>query len=189
MKTLKTALLLTAGLFLSTATFAQDRQLNDFTKSTSLLTNPPAPALGSSYSTAIGLRGGETSGLTIKHFIGGQTAIEGILGFWHHGLHATVLIEYYANAFGASGLNWYYGGGGHFAIDGGRSYYGYGQKRKDYYDDGNFGLGVDGIVGLEYKITNIPIAISLDLKPYVEVISNGRIWGSIDPGLGVKFAF
>ena len=81
-------------------------------------------------------------------------------------MHTTILIEYYANAFGASGLNWYYSGGGHFAIDGGRTYYGYGKKRKDYYNDRNFGIGVAGIVGLEYKTPNIPVALSLDLKTY-----------------------
>lgn len=149
----------------------------------------PAPAMGSTYSTAIGLRGGETSGLTIKHFVGANTAIEGILGLWHHGFTATVLLEKHVSAFNVSGLNWYYGGGGHIALQTNNKYYGYGQKRNDQYDNGNIGLGVDGIVGLEYKIPAVPIALSLDLKPYIEVISNGNIYGSLDPGLGIKVAF
>lgn len=170
------------GLVFASATIAQTNQSN-------FLTPLPGPAMGSSYSTAIGLRGGETSGLTIKHFFGGSAAIEGIFGFWHHGFTATVLYEQHVSAFGAAGLNWYYGAGGHVAIHTHNTYYGYGHRRNGYYDNDNFGLGVDGIVGLEYKIPQVPIALSIDLKPFIEVISNGNIYGTLDPGIGIKFAF
>lgn len=199
MKFLRHIGLCAAGLLFTANLSAQDIQLGDFGNETSftetsLINNSsfmqaPEPALGSTYRTAIGLRGGETSGLTIKQFVGGASAIEAILGFWHHGLHATVLWERYVNAFGAPGLNWYYGAGGHVALWTDNVYYGYGKRRLDRYDNGNVGLGVDGIIGLEYKIPSVPIALSIDLKPYVEVISNGSIWGSLDPGLGVKVAF
>jgi len=42
---------------------------------------------------------------------------------------------------------------------------------------------------MEYKIPSIPFALSLDVKPYVEVITNGRVWTSLDPGLGIKVTF
>ncbi len=179
------------ALAFSTTVSAQQTAQSNFTSTNN--TTPSffkaPPALGNTYSTAIGLRGGETSGLTIKHFVGSSTAIEGILGLWNSGFHATVLLEKHVNAFGIESLNWYYGGGGHFAIDNGNKYYGYGRRRGDFYTNGSFGLGVDGIIGLEFKIPQVPIALSLDLKPYIEVISNGNIWGSLDPGLGVKVAF
>lgn len=180
----KKQLSLVTALFISMIGFAQSTpsyMANSFLK--------PAPAMGSSYNTAIGLRGGETSGLTIKHFIGGSTAIEGIIGLWHHGINITLLFEKHASAFGVDGLNWYYGGGGHIAIQTNSHYYGYGHRRHDRYEKGNIGLGIDGIVGLEFKIPAVPIALSLDIKPYIEVISNGKIWGSLDPGLGIKVAF
>lgn len=143
----------------------------------------------SSYKTAIGLRAGETSGLTIKQFIGGRHALEGIAGVWYHGLSATLLYEHYSPAFDLAGLNWYYGIGGHFSAQSSRSYFYSRYDRFDRYDSGSFGLGVDGIFGLEYKILNAPIAMSLDLKPYVEITSNGGVWLSLDPGIGFKVAF
>ena len=182
-------LLLSIGIISCNSLLAQNTETSQMGVDKFNLNPAPTPAIGSTFTTAIGLRGGETSGLTIKHFIGGNTAIEGIVGLWHHGIHLTGLFERHVNAFGESGLNWYYGGGAHLSVHTYGTYYGYGRRRGQYYDDGNFGLGVDGIVGLEYKIKPIPIAISLDIKPYIEVISNGRIWGSLDPGLGIKFTF
>ncbi|MES2588881.1 MAG: hypothetical protein V4622_07870 [Bacteroidota bacterium] len=144
------------------------------------------------YNTAIGLRAGETSGLTAKQFIGSSTAIEGIVGAWRYGISATVLFEKYVPAFNTSGLNWYYGAGGHASFKN-RYYDRYYYSRRDYYDNyyynGGFGLGIDGILGIEYKINGAPIAFSLDLKPFFEINTNGGAWGSLDPGLGIKVAF
>lgn len=151
--------------------------------------NTPSLATGTTYKTAIGLRGGETSGLTIKQFVGSQNAIKGILGVWRNGFSATVLWEHYENAFNVSGLNWYYGAGGHASVSGNRVFVRYDNDRFYQYSDGAVGLGVDGIVGLEYAIPKIPFAISLDLKPYAEVVTNGNFWLSLDPGLGIKVTF
>lgn len=146
------------------------------------------------YKTGIGLRAGETSGLTIKRFMGNSAALEGIIGAWRYGISATVLYEKYNPAFNVSGLNWYYGAGGHVAFrnryyDRYYYYHRHNYYVVDYYDGGGLGLGVDGVVGLEYKIKGAPIALSLDLKPFIEIHSNGGgIWTSIDPGLGIKVA-
>lgn len=136
------------------------------------------------YNTAIGLRAGETSGLTIKKSLGGN-AFEGILGVWGSGLSFTGLYEWVAPT-NVGGLNWYYGLGGHAAI--GTGYY-YKSRRAYYYRTGGFGIGIDGIVGIEYKIPNAPIAFSFDLKPYIEMYSGGGVFSSLDPGLGIKVAF
>ncbi|MFN3916612.1 MAG: hypothetical protein ACK4K0_02615 [Flavobacteriales bacterium] len=156
--------------------------------------NSFAQSLTSTYNTAIGLRAGETSGLTIKHFTGSNTAFEGIIGLWHHGLSATLLIEKHKSAFNVSGLNWYYGGGGHLVVQTRRSYYYYHRDRyyRYYYrgySSGELGIGIDGIVGLEYKIPPIPFAISIDVKPMIEVTSRGSMFWGLDPSLGIKFTF
>lgn len=142
----------------------------------------------SGYKTAIGLRAGETSGLTIKHFIGSDAALEGIIGLWSHGFSATLLYEKHMSL-KAEGLNLYYGGGGHVAIEtnhNGWYYY----KNEKYYDrrHGHVGIGIDGVLGLEYKIPSVPIAFSLDIKPFIE-FAGDYIWTSLDPGLGIKVAF
>lgn len=139
------------------------------------------------YTTAVGVRGIGTSGLTIKHFTSSNRAIEGILGLWPDAFSATVLFERYVSAFDEPGLNWYYGVGGHISTfsewvsdDGYRTY-----QRVD----GEFGVGVDGIFGIEYKIREVPIAVSFDLKPFLEVTTQGHAYLALDPGLGVKFTF
>ncbi len=114
--------------------------------------------------------------------------MEGIVGFWRHGLSTTILIEKHVPAFNVSGMNWYYGGGGHVAFHNDnyvRDYYG----RKVFYADGQMGLGVDGIFGLEYKIPAIPFALSLDVKPFVEVNTQGGVGMALDGALGIKVAF
>lgn len=100
-----------------------------------------------------------------------------------------MLLEKYAPAFNARGLNWYYGAGGHIAAQNGNGAYYYDNGRHKHYKNGALGLGVDGIVGLEYKIPKAPFALSLDVKPYIEVVTKGDVWMSLDPGLGVKVTF
>ncbi|GAB5539761.1 MAG: hypothetical protein Salg2KO_18640 [Salibacteraceae bacterium] len=143
------------------------------------------PKESSTYSTAIGVRAGGTSGITIKHFITSSSALEGIISFGPHWMSVHGLYEFYTPAFNAPGLNWYYGGGGHFGIQSERFYW---PEDKGPKGD-RIGLGVDGIVGLEYKIPPIPIAISIDVKPMLGAWTDGGIRWGIDPGLGVKLAF
>lgn len=144
------------------------------------------------YKTAIGLRGGGTSGATLKHFTSQRTAVEGILGIWYNAFSVTGLIERYVPAGISSipGLQWYYGGGGHIAFETGRTYYVYEGTRYAYrYSEGEVGFGLDGILGIEYKIPPIPFAISLDMKPFVEINTFGSAFISLDPGVGIKFTF
>lgn len=142
------------------------------------------------YNTAIGVRGGGTTGLTVKHFVSGNAALEGILGVWYHGVSGTILFEQHTPVFNEAGFNLYYGGGGHVAADARSRYYVYyyNDRRYSYYPGGGVGVGIDGIVGLEYKIPKAPIAFSLDVKPFVEFTNFGT-WFSFDPGIGVKVAF
>jgi hypothetical protein len=106
------------------------------------------------YKTGIGLRGGYYNGLTIKHFISSKAALEGLVYFRWAGAAVTGLYEIHNQAFKVERLNWYYGGGAHVGFYG--SNYGGGS--------GTF-LGLDGILGLEYNIKDIPINLSLDWKP------------------------
>lgn len=147
-----------------------------------------AQSTSSTYHTAIGLRAGGTSGLTVKHFMGSGAALEGIVGLWNNAFSLTGLYEKHVGA-GAPGLNWYYGGGFHVAAQNNRfdnrnRYY-----YRDYYADGGVGIGIDGILGIEYKINPIPFAISVDLKPFLEINTNGGSFFALDPGIGLKFAF
>lgn len=180
---MKTTKVLTVVAIVATLLFAENTKAQvDQNKPLNMPDNK------SSYRTAIGVRGGGTSGLTIKQ-LSGQNAIEGIVGMWGSGFSLTGLYERYVPA-GVDGLNWYYGGGGHVAFSTGKIYNN-NSRYLDYYDgkDGGVGLGLDGIVGLEYKISPIPFAISLDLKPFFEVNTMGGTYVALDPGIGIKLAF
>jgi hypothetical protein len=146
------------------------------------------------YRTAIGLRGGDLGGLTIKHFRSTDRAVEAILGLGYRDpriLSLTLLLEKHVPAFYVNGMRWYYGGGGHVAVVAshtGHYRFPWGRHRFEY-ERGAVGLGVDGIVGLEYKIPPIPFAISFDLKPYIELYSAGGVFWSLDPAFGIKLTF
>jgi hypothetical protein len=58
------------------------------------------------YKTAIGFRvGGQTNGLTIRHFTNSKTALEGILSVGQNAFLVTGLYEKFVPISGASGLN------------------------------------------------------------------------------------
>ena len=143
------------------------------------------------YKNAIGIRAGGTSGITYKHFFENYNAFEVILGIWPNAFGFTGLYEKHAPT-GLSGLKFYYGGGGHIIGEtvnyyNNRDYYGEGYRYR--HDRNGFGAGIDGILGIDYKIPVIPFSISLDLKPLIEINNAGNIFTAIDPGLGIKVAF
>jgi len=148
------------------------------------------PAAQSKSYMAAGLRLGTTSGITFKGFIGSGQALEGILGMWHHGITTTLLYEKYLPIVEVPGVHWYYGGGGHFNFQTRNGFY---ERDKNIwnrpYNGSGFGLGIDGVIGVEYKPQRTPFAFSFDLKPLIEVNTSGGFWGSLDPGLGVKVVF
>jgi hypothetical protein len=135
------------------------------------------------YSTGIGVRGGLSSGLTVKHFIGSNKAIEGLLSSRWRGFHITGLYEIHARAFDTPRLNWYYGVGGHvgFWDD---------YDRHPWFDDdgAHTVVGVDGIIGIEYNIVDIPFNISLDWKPSIDIIGDFYPWAD-EVALSIRYIF
>ncbi len=135
------------------------------------------------YNTGIGVRGGLSNGLTVKHFIGNDTAIEGILTSRWRGFNITGLYEIHAPAFNAPRLHWYYGFGGHIGF-----WDGY--DNHPWFDDNDqyTVVGIDGILGLEYNIEPIPFNISLDWKPGINLIGYRGFWAD-EVALSVRFIF
>lgn len=141
------------------------------------------------YTTGVGVRIGGTSGVALKHFYRPGMASEGILGTFGNGFSLTALIEKYAPVYEAPGLYVYYGGGAHLAIyDGSGSYRNNFGREVDYHKKNELGFGVNGVIGAEYRLPDhIPIAFSLELKPFLEVSSGGNTSFAADPAIGVKF--
>ena len=138
-----------------------------------------AQAEGSSYSTAVGVKFWPGA-LSIKHFVSDDRALEGLLNFWDNGFRVTGLYEIHGNIEAAEGLRWYVGPGAHLGFYNGTTYHDH------YYSSGALSIGVDGVLGLEYKFNGAPIAISADIQPYIEFNHPYvGVWG----GLGVKYTW
>jgi hypothetical protein len=117
------------------------------------------------------------------------------------------MLSYKANALGlqvhyllhrpmkdAVGLDWYYGFGGQLRMQ---------QVRYDYRYKVENGpdwvvvndqkvtetdLGIDGVIGLEYKFQDAPVAIFVDATLYMEVV-NDPFYFQGQGGLGVRYTF
>jgi hypothetical protein len=133
------------------------------------------------YQTGIGFRGGLSNGLTIKHFITSDKALEGLLAARWGGFNVTGLYEIHANAFDATGLYWYYGFGGHIGTWNTK----YSSDRG--YDNTSI-IGIDGILGIEYNIGAIPFNISLDYKPGFNILGDFGFWGD-EFAISIRYVF
>jgi hypothetical protein len=130
-------------------------------------------AAQSGYQTALGVKVWDGGGISLKHFTGGNNAIEGIGYFWRQGFRITGLYEIHGPINGANGLQWYIGPGAHVGFYNTR------------YGNGSY-IGIDGVLGLDYKFSGAPINISLDWQPSFEFGDNRGFVGNWG-GLGIRY--
>jgi hypothetical protein len=135
------------------------------------------------YKTGIGARLGFDQGLTIKHFISQKSALEFLLATRWRGFEITGLYEAHNQAFNAERLKWYIGFGGHVGFWNGDNTRGWGDPGVNYTV-----IGVDGILGLEYSFSEVPINIGLDWKPAYNFSGYTGFWA--DGGaLSIRYIF
>lgn len=144
-------------------------------------------AAAQDYKTGIGIRGGYFSGLTVKHFINDNRALEGIIHFRYHGFGIAGLYEVHVVAFKVPALKFYYGGGVHIGFYDGYYYYKVKRGIREYYGERTTSIGIDGILGLEYKIEGIPFVVGVDLKPFFDIVEPGP--GYWDGALNLRYVF
>lgn len=125
------------------------------------------------YSTAIGVKFYPT-GVTLKHFIKGKNALEGIAYFWNRGTRITGLYEIHNDVTSIGGLRWYVGPGAHVGF-----------YNKKYYGGSTY-VGVDGVLGLDYKFKDIPFNVSIDWQPSLEFGDGAGFSGSWG-GLALRY--
>ncbi len=131
------------------------------------------------YENAIGFRFGLSNGVTFKHFISTNDAVEGILTTRWGGFNLTGLFERHTTAFDTDGLYFFYGGGAHI-----------GSFNNLWFTDNNshIVIGIDGIIGLEYVFTEVPLNISIDWKPGINLIGYTGFWGD-ELALSLRYMF
>ncbi|GAB2816814.1 hypothetical protein [Ferruginibacter profundus] len=132
-------------------------------------------ANSNTYKNAIGVKVWDGGGVSFKHFFDSKNAGELIGYFWGHGARITGLYEIHGDIANAGGLKWYIGPGAHVGV------------YNSSYGDGAF-FGVDGVLGLDYKLKKAPLNFSLDWQPSFEFGDNRGFaggWG----GLGIRYTF
>jgi hypothetical protein len=125
------------------------------------------------YKLGIGARLNYGYGLSVKYKMTSAKAFEGILYTRWHGVNITGLYEIHKPAFQTPNWNWYYGIGGHIGFWGDGKRYG-----NPWFENNNSTtiLGADGILGLEYTFKEIPLNLSLDWKPALNLIGYRGLW-------------
>ncbi|MDP4264281.1 MAG: hypothetical protein Q8941_17255 [Bacteroidota bacterium] len=144
MKKIMCSFLLISGLCFATAVSAQD------------------------YKTALGVRLSSSAAMvnnsiSLKHFLNESTAIEALFSFGDP-LALGAMVEIH-KPFSTSGIQWFYGGGGYLGFV--KTYDA--NKNKN---GTNTNFGAQGVLGLDYKFANLPLNLSLDWKPELNLVTD-----------------
>ncbi len=136
------------------------------------------------YDKAIGIRGGLFNGVTYKQALSSSTYLEGIASFRWNGFMVTGLYEITKPIdSNAPGLDWYYGFGAHVGF--------YDAADNGPWDEGDFDgpmIGADGIIGMEYTFSEVPVNLSLDWKPAINLFGYDGFW-SDNVALSIRYTF
>ena len=96
------------------------------------------------------------------------------------GFQLTILNEKYTPFANAENLTWYIGYGGHFNLWSER------YKLNNPSKSAGVAVGVDGMLGLDYKLKNTPINLSVDIQPAFNFVGATYFdlgWG----GIGIRY--
>ena len=127
------------------------------------------------YQTALGIKA-FPFGIDFKTFVGNKGRAVELIGYFQDGFRLTGLYEFHGKLNAPGNIKWYLGIGAH----GG------------YYDKDNkdgISAGFDGVVGLDYKFTKLPLNLALDWQPSLETITPDFEFQAGRGGLAVRFAF
>lgn len=115
------------------------------------------------YNKAIGIKFPVGTGITYKRFISPKSALEFQALAARENFMVDGLYEFHFPFEKATGLSWYVGPGVHAGFY--KSAY-----QKTY--SSNFDLGIDNVLGLDYKFNGLPLNMSLDWQPTFSFTGN-----------------
>ncbi len=134
----------------------------------------------STYHQALGIKFPAGFSVTYKTFVTDTRNIEAQATVWNKGFRISGLYEFNFYSFkNAEGLAWFVGPGAHIG-------FWKTQYQKTY--NSNADLGVDGIIGLDYKFQKMPINVSVDWQPSVTLLGNAGFTPAYG-GLAVRYTF
>jgi len=138
----------------------------------------------SDYQKALGIKFPGGVSITYKNFVTENNNIELQGTFKDGGFRLSGLYEFNFYTLNVEGLSWFVGPGAHLGFG-----------KKDTYDANNklvskssADIGIDGIIGLDYKIKDLPLNISLDWQPSIVIAGNTDFSGAYG-GIGIRYTF
>jgi len=147
------------------------------------------------YRNAVSARLGLSSGFTYQHQIDNFRGYKGMLSFRDGGIQITALLESYRPLYlkFTDKMYYYTGLGAHI----GYTRY---QPQKGFFANpfrvtyryGRFApvIGLDAIIGLEWRMARAPLAFCLDAKPFFELFGQNIFRLSVfDIGISIKYTF
>lgn len=133
----------------------------------------------SPYKKAIGIKL-NPGAISYRSFYTRNKAVEGMGFISIDGFQLTILNEKYTPFANAENLTWYIGYGGHFNLWSER------YKLNNPSKTAGVAVGVDGMLGLDYKLKNTPINLSVDIQPAFNFVGASYFdlgWG----GIGIRY--
>ena len=132
------------------------------------------------YKTALGIRLSSqgpaiNNSVSFKYFMNPKLAIEGLFTFDRKAAIGA-LFEVHNPMPSTEGLQWFYGAGAYLGFD----------SDKTHTDRAL--MGGQGIIGLDYKFANLPLNLSLDWKPELNIIDNINFEPAA-VGFSIRFTF
>ena len=125
-------------------------------------------AQSQNYNSAIGLRLGYPVSISYKQFISEPGAIEAFLGFRNYSGYGWFNIgatyQHHFPISGVEGLAWYAGGGASVFFWNDRDNF---FRNNSDYSATTF--GILGVLGLDYKLENAPLNLSVDWMPFISL--------------------
>ena len=149
--------------------------------SQSTTTMAPSQEFKSAYTKALGVKL-YPGAISYKQFYRPNKAVEGIGFISLDGFQLTILNEKYTSFENTENLSWYIGYGGHMAI------WNEEWKKSNSAHKAGIAIGIDGMLGLDYKINGTPLNVSVDWQPSFNFVGGSYFesgWG----GIGVRYTF
>ena len=134
------------------------------------------------YRTSAGLRLGFPYGFTVRHFIDRKNSLELIAAGNMRGFMFAGFIENENRTLIYPGVNWYWGPGIHGGFVDVRRYPDI-YAREDYAGPV---MGIDAVLGVEYTFRDIPLNLSFDLMPSLN-LAGYTGWNGLNSAISVRY--
>lgn len=131
------------------------------------------------YKKAIGIKLNPAA-MSYRSFYTRNKSVEAIGFISLDGFQLTLLNEKFTPFSNAENLTWYVGYGGHFNLWSER------YKLNNPAKTAGVSVGIDGMLGLDYKLKNTPLNLSVDIQPAFNFVGGNYFdlgWG----GIGIRY--